>query len=392
MARILFLTSRFPYPLEKGDKLRAYNQIKQLARRHEVHLFSLSEDRPSPADLEAVRPYCASITDHTIPRWKRLARLPFALARDLPFQVQYFHDPTALRTMRALLATLRPDVVHTHLIRMAPYALTGPAPRTTLDYMDCFSIGAEREASWAAWPKRAFLRVEGPRLKSYERRLFDRMDAACIISPADRDQMPLPDPGQLVLVPNGVDTDVFHPLAREKSYDVLFTGHMGYPPNIAAARFTALEVMPHLLAMRPQARLLIAGVGAPSSIHSLRSEHVTVIEHFDHIREAFAMSRVMLAPMNISIGLQNKILQAMAMGIPVVTTSQGNAAIGAEHGRHLFVGDEPAAIAGYAQQLLTDNELDGRMTRDARAFVQERFTWERACAPLERMLLPDRSQ
>lgn len=392
MARVLFLTSRFPYPLEKGDKLRAFNQIKQLARRHEVHLFSLSEERPSPGDLKALQPYCASITDHTVPRWKRLARLPFALVHGLPFQVQYFRDPAALRTVHALLTTLKPDVVHTHLMRMAPYALTGQAPRSTLDYMDCFSIGAEREASWAAWPKRAFLRVEGPRLKRYERLLFDRMDAACIISPADREQMPLPDPGLLALVPNGVDTEVFHPLEREKRFDVLFTGHMAYPPNIAAARFTALEVMPHLLALRPEARLLIAGVGAPSSIRSLRSDHVTVTEHFEHIREAFAMSRVMLAPMSISIGLQNKILQAMAMDIPVVTTSQGNAAIGAEHGRHLFVGDDPSSIARYAHQLMTDKVLEDRVTEGARTFVQDHFTWERACAPLERMLLPDMAQ
>lgn len=388
MARVLFLTSRFPFPLEKGDKLRAYNQIKQLSRTHEVHLFSLSETTPSSADLDALRPYCASISDHTVPRWKRLLRLPMAFVHDLPFQVQYFHDPAALHAIRALIAALRPDVVHTHLIRMSPYASTTRVPRTTLDYMDCFSIGAEREATWARQPKRAFLLREAQRLRNYERRVFRDVDAACIISKADGAQMAIPDPESLVLVPNGVDTEVFHPLEREKRYDVLFTGHMAYPPNIAAVHYTATQVMPCLLALRPEARLLIAGVGAPPSIHALASDHVVVVERFEHIREAFAMSRLMLAPMSISIGLQNKILQAMAMEIPVVTTAQGNAAIGAESGRHLFVGDGPAEIAAQAHRLLVDEELRMRMVSEARTYVQERYTWQQACAPLERMLVP----
>ena len=389
MAKVLFATSRFPYPLEKGDKLRAYNQLKQLSRNHEVHLFSLSETAPSHADREAVRPYCASISDHVIPRWKRLLRLPLAFMNGLPFQVQYFRDPAALREFRKLLDEVQPDVVHAHLMRMAPYALAAQVPRITLDYMDCFSIGAEREATWAAWPKRIFLHSEAPRLKRYERLLMDRVHAACIISPADRASMPVPDPHSLVIVPNGVDPAVFHPLDRPKRFDVLFTGNMAYPPNIAAATYTALEVMPVLRSLKPDAGLLIAGVGAPASIHALRNEHVSVIEQFEHIREAFAISRVMLAPMNISIGLQNKILQAMAMGIPVVTTSQGNAAIGGEHGRHLFVADDPSAMAHYAQRLLADEGLVAHIAEQAKVFVAERFTWERANVVLEQLLFPD---
>ena len=387
MAKLLFLTSRFPYPLEKGDKLRALYQLKHLSRLHEVHLFSLSEEAPSKADLDAVRPYCASVTNQVIPRWKRLLRLPLALMSGLPFQVQYFQDPAALRCYRKLVEDVPPDVVHTHLMRMAPYAMATRVPRTTLDYMDCFSIGAEREATWASWPKRLFLRFEEPRLKRYERLLVDRVDAASIISPADRDSMPVPDPSRLAIVPNGVDMELFKPLERAKRFDVLFTGHMAYPPNIAAALFTAREVMPRLWALRPDARLLIAGIGAPPMIHALRSERIEVVEHFDHIREAFTMSRVMLAPMNISIGLQNKILQAMAMEIPVVTTTQGNAAIGGVHGCHLFVADDPASIARHAQQLLSDATLMKDISRNARDFVQEHFTWERATLALERVIL-----
>lgn len=385
MARILFLTSRFPYPLDKGDKLRVFNQVKGLAERHEVHLVSLSEVASSANDMNAVRPYCASMTDHVLPRWKRMMRLPLAFASGLPLQVQYFRSRRIAHSIAHQAQLLRPDVVHCHLIRMAPYVTAGMAPRLTLDYMDCFSVGAVREAVNASLLKRSLLRYEYRQLLRYERATGTQFDGHCIISPDDRSHLPLRDTAQVRLVANGVDRSIFHPLVREQRYDVLFTGHMGYPPNIAAALFTAREVMPRLRRMKPDAKLLIAGIGATAEIRALQSERTDVVERFTHIREAFAQSRVMVAPMFISIGLQNKILQAMAMEIPVVTTSQGNAAIGGEHEKHLFVADSAEAITSSIHALLTDRALRDRMTRDAASFLDARFTWERANDALEQL-------
>lgn len=385
MARVLFLTSRFPFPLDKGDKLRAFNQIKELSKRHEVHVFSLSEEEPTSEAMDLLRSCCASITNIRLPRWKRLLRLPMALLSGLPFQVRYFQDVGAQRALKAVAERVRPEVMHVHLVRMGPYVSRALAPRITLDFMDCFSIGAEREASWSGALKRILLRVEGRRLARYERRMMAQVDAACIISPADRASMPLTGTDALRLVPNGVDFGIFHPLHRPERYDVLFTGHMAYPPNIAAAMFTVRDVLPELRRSRPEVDLLIAGKDAPRSIHDLREERVAVIEQFDHIREAFAMSKVMIAPMRISIGLQNKILQAMAMGIPVVTTTQGNAAIGGEHERHLLVADDARGLAACVERLLSDEPFADRIAANAKTFVAERFTWERACAELDGM-------
>lgn len=387
VAKVLFLTSRFPHPLNKGDKLRAFNQLRCLSARHELHLASVDLRRQSESDLQAVRPYCASITELVLPLSRRVAGLPLALANGLPFQVQYFHARSIAQRIDELVRELRPDVVHCHLIRMAPYVRRDMAPRTTLDYMDCFSIGALREAGWARWPKRALLHWEHRRLLRYEREVWPRFHAHCVISPEDRARLPVDDPNALQLVQNGVDREVFQPLARPARYDMLFTGHMGYPPNIAAALYTAQDVLPRLRRVKPDATLLIAGIGAPRRIRALHGGPITVIERFDHIREAFAMSRVLLAPMRISIGLQNKILQAMAMGIPVVTNAQGNAAIGGAPGRHLLVAEGAEAIATATYQLLSDAELRARVCGAAHDFVAERFTWEQASIALEQMLL-----
>lgn len=388
MARILFLTSRFPHPLDKGDKLRAFNQIRTLGSRHELHLVSVDLQPQRESALQAVRPFCASITELILPLWQRVLQLPLALRTGLPFQVQYFHSRSLERRIQRLARVLRPDVVHCHLIRMAPYVHRDMAKRSTLDYMDCFSIGALREAGWTRGPKRALLRWEHRRLLRYERETWSRFHGHCVISPEDRARLPVAEPSALSLVPNGVDREVFRPLPREPRYDILYTGRMSYPPNIAAALYTAEEVLPKLRAKKPDANLLIAGIGATRRVRALHGGPISVIQRFEHIREAFAASRVLLAPMRISIGLQNKILEAMAMGIPVVTNGQGNAAIGGEHGRHLLVAEGPEALASAAHQLLTDPELSGRIRAAAMQFVAERFSWEHAAAALDGVLFP----
>ena len=201
--------------------------------------------------------------------------------------------------------------------------------------------GALPEAGWTRGPKRALLRWEHLRLSRYEREAWSRFHGHCVISPEDRARLPV-----------------------------------------------AEEVLPKLRAKKPDANLLIAGSGATRRVRALHGGPISVIQRFEHIREAFAASRVLLAPMRISIGLQNKILEAMAMGIPVVTNGQGNAAIGGEHGRHLLVAEGPEALASAAHQLLTDPELSARSRAAAMQFVAERFSWEHAAAALDGVLFP----
>ena len=229
--------------------------------------------------------------------------------------------------------------------------------------------------------------MEYRRLISYEKLIFDEMENKIIISVQDRDAIDHPLKEQIQIVQNGVDFNIFFPVQTEKKYDLLFTGNMGYPPNIEAADYAASKILPEIQKLRPGTTLLIAGIDAPLRIKRLSSQSVFVIEEFSHIREAFAQSRIMLAPMLISIGLQNKILQAMAMDVPCIVSSQANNAIGAADGKEIIEANTPEKFASACHDLLTNAVKYDSVRLDAKQFVRKNFDWKMQNEKLENIIL-----
>src|SRR5262245_10087240 len=185
--RILFLTSRFPYPLEKGDKLRAYHQIRELSARHEIILASVSDCKVESAHLEALKPYCRKIVVYEISRSRTLLNLLTTLFTGRPFQVGYFYSRRFHGKIRALVAGEKPSHIFCQLVRMAEYARHETGCVKVLDYMDAFSKGYERLSSRLSWLKRALVRMEWKRLLRYEQAVFSDFDRQVIISEQDRD-------------------------------------------------------------------------------------------------------------------------------------------------------------------------------------------------------------
>lgn len=353
-----------------------------------MHLFCTSEQPLDAAQLAALEPYCAHIENCVLSKSQRLGGALRGALRGLPLQAGYFYSHSLTNRLQERAAAEKPDVVHCHLLRMAHYAATVEAPRKTIDYMDAFSAGAEKELSVCKNPlRRAMLRFEWKALQRFEAHIWPWFQAHCTISAQDARAMPVPSPESIVTVPNGVDFDRFHPRETEKQFDLLFTGHMAYPPNIEAAHFAATQILPLVQQQRPNTSLLIAGVGAPERIKALASKYIIVREHFDDIAEAFAISRVMLAPMTISIGLQNKILQAFATALPTVATTSANRAIGAPVPSCIRTADAAHVFANEVLELLKNNAVATDMASNAYAFVQQHFSWEVANQQLEQMLL-----
>lgn len=383
--RIAFITARFPYPLTKGDKLRAWYQIRDLSATADVHLISLSEHEPSETDFAALAPYCASINNFVLGKGKRYLRILRDLPSNRPFSVSYFFNAAIDRKIARVLNEIKPDLVHCHLIRTAPYARSLPAVGKTIDFMDCFSLGAWRElkASRNRFRK-LFLRIEHQRLLRCERETFAAFDQHYIIADSDRAALPVDNPAAVTVVPNGVDFKRFHPKQVTKEFELLFSGHMGYVPNIAAAKFAITAVAPLLPA---SIKLLIAGVGVTPEIERLQSQQIIVQEHFSDIREAFWKSSILLAPMNISIGLQNKILQAMAMKIPVVCTAQANASIHAPVGKAILIASEPEEFKKAILRLLNEPDFYQQVTEQAYDFVHANFDWKTINAGLGKTML-----
>lgn len=381
--RIVFVTSRFPYPVEKGDKLRAYHQIRMLSRHHEIHLVAISHSIVAPEDLEAMNPYCKTIKVFRIRKWL----LPFQLAvgwvEGLPLQVSYFLDRTIKRKVQYHIIHLEPDHVICQLIRASSYVRALPFPKT-LDYMDVFSEGMFQLAKKYN-PFGFAFRWEAKRLAAYERTIYKDFDKHTIISSQDRDRLKLATHDQINVIPNGVDPDFKpRPGGAPPSYDLVFVGNLGYGPNESAAQCLVRKLLPELAKRGQKLSLLLAGARPGRKIQHLKMhDQVTVKGWLPDIRDAYADGRIFVAPMFTGLGLQNKILEAMAMGLPCVTTSMVNNAIGAAPGKEILVADTLEGLADHVQRLMSDqNEYEG-ISSAARRFVVSNYQWEDQVNKLE---------
>jgi sugar transferase (PEP-CTERM/EpsH1 system associated) len=389
--KILVLLSRFPYPLDKGDKLRAFHQLRYLAGQgHEICLLALSDEPVSAEALGAVRPLCrGGLHVHRLRRPAQGRGLARALATARrPLQVGYFYEAGAQRLLGYLLAEFQPDHVYCQLIRMAEY-LRGYAGPMTLDYMDVFSAGMARRAATAPAWQRPVLALEARRLAAYEAEVFGWFQHRTIISDQDRQLVQHPGRNEIVVVPNGIDGQYFAPQpTAAQTHELLFCGNMGYPPNVDAAEWLAEEILPLVRQRHPAARLLLAGTTPSPRVRALaRRPGVEVSGWLPDIRAAYAGAQVFVAPMRVGTGLQNKLLEAMAMRRPCVTTTLANNALGATPGQHLLVADTAPALAEALSTLLAEPAEAQRLAAAGHAFVAERYDWAAATAQLENLFL-----
>lgn len=384
--KVVFLTSRFPYPVEKGDKLRAFEHIRHLSRQHDVHLLSLSHQGVSRQQLDVLSQFCQSIHVYRIPRWRLPLNITSALINGLPAQIGYFLDRRCKREVQNTLIKLQPDHLVAQLIRTAQYVRTMPFPKT-LDYMDAFSFGARQRARSGALLLRPFFALESKLLRKYERQVYADFTHHTVISRQDRSRLPLAYRKSVVVLANGVDTDYFSPIPEEKKrWDVVFVGNMGYRPNIEAARYLVKKIMPHVWKERPETTVCLAGARPHKSVRALADRRVAVTGWVDDIRSAYAAGRVFVAPMFTGMGQQNKILEAMAMGLPCVTTSIVNNAIGAVPRKQLFLAEAGRSFADNILELLGSPALSLELAQEARAFAETAFCWDEQNKVLDSIL------
>ncbi len=377
------MTSRFPFPVEKGDKLRAYHQIRLLSRRHEVHLVALSHGPVDRHAIDAMSAYCASVRIFRVKRWLLPVQLLMGWLEGLPLQVSYFFDRTIKRAVQYHIIQVQPDHVICQLIRAAPYVRALPFSKT-LDYMDVFSEGMFQLArKYRLFG--FFLRQEANRLAAFERTVYKDFDRHTIISRQDRDRLKLATAERVAVVPNGVDERFSsYATASEPVHDIVFVGNLGYGPNIGAATLLADRILPGLEASGHRVSLLLAGARPSRRVRALgRRPDVTVSGWMPDIREAYAAGRIFAAPMMTGLGLQNKILEAMAMGLPCVTTTMVNNAIGARAEDEILIADDAEGFTRAIVRLLEDRAFRDRVAAAGRAFVLANYGWADQVGKLE---------
>ena len=383
---ILVLLPRFPYPLDKGDKLRAYHQIVELAKRHEVYLFALSHQPVAHDDYDHLHTLCTAVDYCRIRWWESAWGVLKAFLGGKPLQLGYWTSRRAQKAYARWERQVQPDVVYCQMVRTVPTVM-GSTCRKVLDFQDSLSLNTRRRMERSRGPLRLVLNYEYKALQRTEQQCLSLFDATTVIAPADRDAI-----GPSVhLVPNGVDTDYFQVLPTTHyplptNYTIVFTGNMAYAPNVDAACWLVKEIMPLVWEQQPHGiNVLIAGADPKPAVRALASVRVTVSGRLPDIRAAYASARIFVAPMRIGSGMQNKLLEAMAMGLPCVTTTIAATPLGATPGEHLLVGDSAEQLADSILKLTVD-EMHDAIADSGHRFVTECHSWPAAVAPLEKII------
>lgn len=393
---ILVLCPRIPFPLTNGRSLILYNVFKRLSARHEIHLLSF-QDGPVDANAEtALRGIFREI--HAIKREpRRRSRARYArniLSWNTGFLMKEQY-PALFEEIRArteeLVRSKRIDVVHFASLESAEFAGAAEGCGTVLHLVDSVTLEMRREfgmeRSLLGRLRKMHRVLWYFRISRYEQRVMKRFGANITVGKKDFEVLSSLSPdANIVLIPNGVDTEYFSAGQNTVSSrpTVLFTGNMRFPPNMDAVAFFHDEVYPLVREQFPQARFIIAGTSPPKHIQRMSDGDGVVVTGFvDDIRTVMAQADVIVCPMRIGGGIKNKILEAMAFGKPVVSTSLGAEGVDARDGESIMIADSPKEIAGAVAQLLKDRSLRDRIAERARRLIEERYTWETAAGKYE---------
>lgn len=377
--RILFLTARLPYPPTRGDRLRVYHFLRVLSREHQITLLSFIADEAESSNLAHLRPFCADV--HLIHRapWQSVLTTGLNIWRPMPLQSLYYRSSVMQQAVDRLLDRQHFDAVYVHLFRMAEYVKERQRPFRILDLTDAISEEVARSLPYLSPPWRQIYELELPRIRRYEREIPHYFDQSWLISEADRRALTETGAAETIrVVPNGVDIDRYRPAQRGPvSPIVAFVGAMGVFHNIDAAEYLVQTIMPLIREAIPGIQIHLIG-DSPSTRVQLLADvpGVTVTGHVVDLNAALNRAAVFVAPLRFAAGVQNKVLEAMAAGLPVVTTSYVNNGITAENGRHLIVADDPGSIATAVIDLLNDADRREQFGRAGRDFVIQHYRWE----------------
>lgn len=389
--KILVALPRFPYPLEKGDKLRAYNQIKELSKNNEIYLFCVSHTKVLPEHVEQLRPYCQDICCVNSPKLVNYKNIVRNYLHTKSLQIGYWDSRKARKAVKEFVRKVQPDVIYSQMVRTMPWISRLPYPKV-MDYQDALSMNTERRMDQARGLWHYILHFEFKMLRSTEYNAFKIFDALTIISEPDSDAIPRPKNGEIHIIPNGVDFEFFDrtkipsPAGAAPKWDIVFCGNMGYEPNVHAAQYLVKEVMPLVWKEVPGATVLLAGANPKHGVSNLASDKVSVSGYVADIRECYAASSIFVAPMLTGSGLQNKLLEAMAMQLPCVTTSIANDSLGARDGSEVLIGDNAEAFAAHIVSLLRDADKRASLAQSGRQYALDHFSWETSCQQLEAVL------
>lgn len=390
MGDILFLAHRIPYPPNRGDKIRGFNILKYLSAKKRVHLIAFADDA---ADLRR-QSGLARYLGHRAIFWRSKSQGMAAIQALLshrPVSLTAFDHDGLREAVANTLARHAIDTIFVFSSQMAQYLPARPKQRVIMDFVDMDSAKFAAYAKSAKWPMAWMLGREARLLQAHEKAIAARADASLFVTEEEaalfRERTGA---DEVHVVENGIDTELFDPAGSYKRIDsigqlIVFTGQMDYRPNIEGVTWFVETILPHIRLVHPDARFMIVGRSPTDAVKALAKQPgVTVVGEVADVRGWLAAASVVVAPLKLARGIQNKVLEGMAMARPVVASAA--AAEGIDHNGTIHVGATVGEMAEAVTQLLSDRSGAAELGRKARQQVIDRYSWEARLAPLDKVL------
>ncbi len=388
--RILYVCHRFPYPPRRGGTIRPFNMIKHLAQFHEVVVCSLTRNAQQTQDAHGIAPFCNEFHIGQVDDRVQTARMLATIPTPTTASEAFFHSGALNRTIRRLLAEQKFDLIFVHCSSVAHYVDHVQGIPKILDYGDMDSQKWLEYAQHKPFPTSMAYWWEGKRLLATEKRLARRFDFCTTITRAEHQT--LLDFGSDTpsdWFPNGVDNSFFAPV-EESGYDpdtIVFVGRMDYFPNQQAMFDFCGNVLPLLKAHRPSIKLQIVGAEPSARILALGSiPGVTVTGTVPDVRPYVTRAALTVAPLRIARGTQNKILEAMAMGTPVVCSTIAAGGVDAIPEQHLLAADSPQDVAAAVLRVIENPGERARLSQAGRARVLSHHAWPHSMKRLDAII------
>jgi polysaccharide biosynthesis protein PslH len=395
VAKLLYLVHRMPYPPNKGDKVRSYHLLRHLVARHQVYLGTFVDDPDDLQHLPMLRGLCAEVCALPLqPRSAKLRSLAGLLSGEA-LTLRYYRSAALQAWVAQTLATQRIDAAVVFSSSMAPYALAQPGLPMLADLVDVDSAKWTEYADRHAWPMSWLYRREGRRLLAYERSVVAQARRSFLVTDKEVALFGRLAPeslGQVLAVGNGVDAEYFQPDAARPSpfaadeQALVFTGAMDYWPNVDAVCWFVDQVLPLLHRRWPGLRLHIVGRSPAPAVRALASATVCVTGTVPDVRPYLQHAAVVVAPLRLARGVQNKVLEAMAMARPVVAAATCVEAIDARPGQEILAAADATEHAARIAELLTDRQRATSIGQAGRACVLARYSWPARLAAVDHEL------
>jgi glycosyltransferase involved in cell wall biosynthesis len=379
---ILFISTENPFPLDHGHHIRTYNVLKLIAGHHDVHFLGFVKNEKDFVHLEPVRRLCR--TAHVFllrdgaSRFRMYASLMRNLMSPLPYIAQKYYQNDMDRKIKEVLGAGDIDIVHFDMLHLGQYMSGVDVPKMLTEHnVESLRVYRLLKNSRNVLFK-GFMYFQYLKLKRYERDICTKADVCAVVSENDMNELKaIGAQARFVVIPNGVDTDYFAPEGRSDHLSLIWTGGMNSLYNREAVDFFADSIFPRIEEKIPDVKFSIVGAGQTKKILKLRdkNQNVRLTGYVDDVRPYMDAATVYIAPIKSGSGTKLKVLHALSMGKPVITTTVGAEGLDVQDGVHLLIEDDPKMFAEKTVYLLTNPAVAERLGKNGRRLMVEKYDW-----------------